>query len=149
MVETKVEAPIRLFHILDSIAEKHGISLTEWAGKIWPKKPGRRSNFQSRLSEQRAVWGLVQAGAPQDKACKDIAGGRRWTIGFCLQTTKALKELIGGIEVNKDLFDAALREDDDMTSLFLLILAHDTKDARKRARSMLITNLKAEDAEKN
>lgn len=136
--------PISIFEALDTaVTQIGGHTLTAWAKAIWPNS---ESNFQSRLSEQRAVAAFMRKGFTQERACQEKAGGRKWTLGFCLRALNGAKKLLGGKRVKQALIDASKKEKDPLIRVIIKILAHENPEAVKRIEDVVDMSLETEEA---
>jgi len=145
--------PIPIFHVLDELINQEGENFTTWAKKMWPEA---RVNYQSRLSEQRAVyieymntiknpkdsneWIIIQQKASQKKA-----GGRKWNISLCLRAIVGARLLLGGRKVKEELIKAAEKEDIPIIKGILYMLAHigETDEGILQGADLLSMNLRS------
>ena len=145
--------PIPIFNTLDQLIEQEGESLTAWAKKMWPEA---KVNYQSRLSEQRAVHieymnTIKNPKDPeewidcQEKASQEKAGGRKWNISLCLRAIVGARLLLGGRKVKEELEKAAREEENPIIKGLLYMLAHigETDEGILQGADLLRMNLRS------
>lgn len=94
-----VEISLKLFNNLADLAERHGVTDTQWAKAAWPKAKG---NTQSRIAEIRQI-GRVMAQQKLTQAEASTRIKRRFTLPKFRALTKGLVRLVGSETVSKEL----------------------------------------------